>query len=533
MSNTRYIEINSTYRDRSIWPLASEFEIPISQTGTKEILNALDPVSSSMPIFSWSSNNLTINGGNTISGYIGSPSTLPSEAGNICYSSDTGTIIISSSSPFQQLRNYYSSLIIIDTTPGTGLTRRIASSYYLGRNSSSLNYRMQIILGNGFSDNSNFGDSIKITDPTDFSNVNSPLIFVPNGALQENAYNKYILYNETINQYRPILRYDNITDIIQLDTSGSISSTFSTGPIVTGVGAWQTTDNFSLRSIPPNIPILGGVNPVIISTVTVGTTVYTTTSSTIIINNPGGNTLSTITDFYKNQFLRVLPYGDPNVTPADPTDNRYEYDPKPTNNQAARIISYNYYEVIPGTGYGVFKIYPHFNLYNNGIDASVEILPFSYDNFNPFVYTGSLVSQQEMVCYEMSMTSLTLPNYTLAVSQGGRIAFYPYVYVQISNVSASGAGLKNIIYSNNPNTTNVIFRAPIYDVQNPLSTPFVRIDGEGMTQTIKFKPNDNLYFKVTMTTGETYKTLLEEYYSPSSPNPMAQITALFSFKRIN
>jgi hypothetical protein len=104
--------------------------------------------------------------------------------------------------------------------------------------------------------------------------------------------------------------------------------------------------------------------------------------------------------------------------------------------------------------------------------------------------------------------------------------------VQISNVSAAGAGLKNIIYSNNPNSTNVIFRAPIYDVQNPLNTPFVRVDGEGMTQTIKFKPNDNLYFRVSLSTGETYKTILEEYFSPASPNPYAQITALFSFKRI-
>ena len=118
------------------------------------------------------------------------------------------------------------------------------------------------------------------------------------------------------------------------------------------------------------------------------------------------------------------------------------------------------------------------------------------------------------------------------MSQGGRIAFYPFVYVQISNVSSTGAGLKNIIYSNNPNATSVIFRAPIYDIQNPTTTPFVRITGGGMAQTIKFKPNDNLYFKVTLSSGESYQTILPEYYSPRSPNPYAQITALFSFKRL-
>ena len=40
MSNTKYLEFNSNYRNRNLWPLASEFEIPISQTGTKNITNS-------------------------------------------------------------------------------------------------------------------------------------------------------------------------------------------------------------------------------------------------------------------------------------------------------------------------------------------------------------------------------------------------------------------------------------------------------------------------------------------------------------
>ena len=178
------------------------------------------------------------------------------------------------------------------------------------------------------------------------------------------------------------------------------------------------------------------------------TKTISTTANLIIITS---STLSSVTDFYKNEFLRVLPYGDPNTTSIDIC---YEYDTSPSNNQACRITSYNYYQdsSVSSTYYGIFTVYPGFNLYDSGSglgsDASIEILPFSYDNFNPFVYTGSLVSQQDMVCYEMQLISLTLPNYTLSVSQGGRIAFYPYIYIQISNVSTTGAGLKNIIYSN-------------------------------------------------------------------------------------
>ena len=162
----------------------------------------------------------------------------------------------------------------------------------------------------------------------------------------------------------------------------------------------------------------------------------------------------------------------------------------------------------------------------------MEILPFSYDNYNPFVYTGSLVSQQEMVCYEIELLNLILPNAILACGEGGRIAFYPYVYVTLSNVSASGAGLTNILYSNNPNATRVIFRVPIDDLINPLISTFVHLDGDGMVQTMKFKPNDNLYFSITLANGEKYQTVLPEYYSPSMPNPAAQISACFTMKRL-
>ena len=35
MSNPRYLEVDSTYRNRNDWPLAADFQIPIAQTGRK------------------------------------------------------------------------------------------------------------------------------------------------------------------------------------------------------------------------------------------------------------------------------------------------------------------------------------------------------------------------------------------------------------------------------------------------------------------------------------------------------------------
>ena len=41
-------------------------------------------------------------------------------------------------------------------------------------------------------------------------------------------------------------------------------------------------------------------------------------------------------------------------------------------------------------------------------NREVEILGFSYDNHNPFSYSGSVVSQQEMVCYELELLNLNI-----------------------------------------------------------------------------------------------------------------------------
>jgi hypothetical protein len=78
----------------------------------------------------------------------------------------------------------------------------------------------------------------------------------------------------------------------------------------------------------------------------------------------------------------------------------------------------------------------------------------------------------------------------------------------------------------------MVFRVPIYDVQNPLNSSFVKLDGDGMIQTLKFKTNDNIFFSVRLSNGELFKTVDEELYNPFPPNPEIQISAIFSFKRI-
>lgn len=506
--SARYIEFTSGNRNRKVWPLASEFEMLISQSGRNSITSAVDPVSDAMPLFSWTSNNLILGSSSSIPvppNINTANIATPSSTNPVGYTTTGDTFIISTTGPPQQLSNYYYGLVIQDTNPISSGYRRIATSTYIGTDSTG-RYRTQITLLGGFSDAMTYGDRVFINDPTDLTDPSNPQFFVPRGQFQDNAYNGYILYNETANQYRPILKYDGVTALLSLDTTHSTTSTNSSGPTDS---QWLGTYNYSIRKQPPTIPALGTPNPTIIST-----TVSSVTTTPSV-------DYSTLSDAYKNFYLRILPYG----STVSPTDTSYEYDPTPSNNKAYQITGFD------PTSSTFFTTPPFLSV--PAVGSLIEVLPFSYDNFNPFVYTGSLVSQQDMVCYEIQLVSITMPNANLVMGRGGRLAFYPYVYVQISNVSSSGAGLKNIIYSNNPNSTSVIFRAQIYDIQNPLNTPFVRVDGGGMAQIIKFKPNDNLYFKVTLGCGDTIQTVLEEYYSPSAPNPLAQVSAMFSFRRVS
>jgi len=504
MNSLRYIEINSTYRDRYLWPIPGEFEILISQTGRKNKKYSIDPVSLSTPLFSWTSNNFKIGGGSTINLIV--ENTKP-----IQYTSDQLTFIVSTTDQIQQLKNYYIGLVLVDTVTGSSeIKRRIIDYIYLGSYVDGVitKYRAQITVFNSYPETFKPGNQLTISDPSDFSDPFYPILFVPDSIRQENAYNTYILYNETNNQYRNINTFEIRSSLLTLYTQDNNTSTDTSGPID---NTWQTIDNFSIRKIAPLLPSSGTVNTLQISALT---------TTLVVISDPSSILIRT-KNYYRNQFLRTLPY-------ISPADYSYNFNPTPNNNEARRIVYYEY-DIVNSRG--IFKIYPWFTV-NPEIGTYIEILQFSYDNLNPFVYSGSLVSSRELTCYEIQLISLTLPNTTLSAANGGRIAYYTHVYVQLSNISSTGGALKNIVYSNDPNATNIIFRAPIYDTQNPINSHFVKINGDGMIQTIKFKPNDNLYFKVTLPNGEIYNTNLDEYYSPAEPNPKCQISALFSIRKI-
>jgi hypothetical protein len=493
MTSRRYLEIDSAYRDRTTWPDIGYFQVPISQSGRKGRYDAVDPVTFGIPTHLWTPNRVDMSvSSNVVTGVIDTI-LAPNNIGG----TTDGTIVIitATAGSLQKLINYYINLIFDDTT--ISASRRIIEYYYLGTDSTGTNDRAQILLDRHLPDTWQLGDTWSISDPSDLSNTTNPLLFVPAGELQQNAFSGYVCYNETLQEYRGIKDYDEITHILTLDTL--------TNP-VTG---WLLTHNYSLRR---DIPLL--------------TTTVTAVSSSnqITINTP-----STIANYFQGLFIRIIPGSSPYLYNVFTEGNQSTYDPTlnltAPLNQTRRIILSN----IGATT--VLNISPGFTVAPS-VGSVIEILSFKYDNLCPFTYTGSLVSQQEMVCYEIELISLILPNQTLKGGLGATIAKYPFVYVGLQNVSSSGAGLSNIIYSNNPYATTCLFRVPISDITQTTSSNFVKLSGNGMVQTIKFKPNDNILFFVKYPNGEIFNTVAAQRYSPYPPNFLYQLSSMFSLKRI-
>lgn len=486
MSNTRYIEIDSTYRNRTDWPLPANFEIRLAQSGTKGKLDALDPVSLSTPIKVWNSNifNKSITATSPIlTGTIVSSSGVPPSP-YIGASGSQKVIIAQFSLPPQQpqlIKDYYAKAVLTNTSVTPVQQRRIVSSEHV---SSTLNFvTMRFVIESSFGDDVVGGNTITITDPTDLTDLNNPQFFIPVGDLGQDSYIRYFLYNDTLSQSRPISGYDALTHMLTVDTTHSVVATNTAGP-VTG---WTANNSYNIRR---SLPVFNGQ-----------LTAATTTTVTFTVG------VSTEDNFYNGDFVRIKP-----TIPIGPTDN-----------EIRRITRYD------GTTLTA-TVFPPFSA--SPVLTYVEILPFNFDQAVPLNYTGSTVSQQEMVCYEIELLNLILPNNTLVGGRGSRITFYPYVYVEFTNLTSASSGTNGVIYSNNPNSNRMLFRAAVDDIPNPLLSPFIKIDGDGMRQTVKFSPNDNLKFSVRLPDGVIFETNQNETKSPEEPNPSMQISAIFAVRRL-
>lgn len=474
-----YFEINSTYRDRNQFPLPSDFDVEISQTGSRDKYQALDPVSEMAPRRVWIPFP-TINGTLAIPA---SPPYAPFASSGLTYilSIPTG---VANRTP-----NYYRGIVVLVTNSGGIIEKtRILVMRYIETVGGFDLFHTEV--DSPLSSSAIPGSAFTMNDPTELAapgppSLNRFYVWIPLGVPSNNYYIEYYLYNQTRNEWLPILEYFASTRCAIVGFP-PVPDMYERSYRYTN--SWTRNDILTIRLKPvyevSNIVALSANQKII--------TLSATASSVI--------------GYYVGSFLRIqtLPLG--------------------LTKESHRIVSYDPLtkEVTLDVPFSV----------PIAVGDTYEILLFDRDNVFPFVYSGSLVSLREAVCYDVQLLNLVLPNTVLNVASGSRAVYYPFVYVQLIQINNSERQGPNSITSNNPNSRRMLFRALVNDTTNDINSPFIRIDGGGMVQRIKLLPTDSFHFSVHLPNGEIFNVEVPEDYQPEIPNNLIQISALFSFKRV-
>jgi hypothetical protein len=553
MSNRRFVEISSANRNRNQYPQPAEFEVPFapprslntnqqikgyyySQTGYTgpngpigtiytQTMDVADPVTDGVVEYLWPATGSTGATGifRTDTSYIatGPSSTIYNVYVNV--NGPTGSCL---NSPYRTVTDYYvgyqlqapnaaNAAIIQSYTPSSGL----------------------MTLQTPLITTPVWNDPVSIVDPSQLDLDNTYGFTGPPWTLTlpgidacgkkimsyDQAYNGYYVIDETLSQYThstvysTIVSYDYTTRKATLDQK---------------IPGWTITNQYSIRKSLPTqfLNVSTAVGPTSLPLPTLyNQPNYQLNTSNCIFLGPGANMSD---NYYNGQYIYVYPslVANNQITPLTNIEGSCFYINAYIGNgiNACFVNPVNPPNVIRPTQY-----YPSYQSEPISYPINgdyINIVSFSNDNYNPLMYNGSVVSQNETVAYEISLVNLTLPNITLVT--GARIAFYPYVYVEFTNVTAGSSSSKNVIYSNNPNSNRALFLVPITDINDPLRSPFIKLDAGSMTQTVKFKPNDCLRFSVFLPDGTLYQTITSDYYNPSGPNPFCQIDALFGIKRL-
>ena len=160
------------------------------------------------------------------------------------------------------------------------------------------------------------------------------------------------------------------------------------------------------------------------------------------------------------------------------------------------------------------------------------VYPFLNEGVVSLNFTGSHYTQSQMCCYEMTVLNLILPNREIDSLDSLLTSGYPYVLLEISNVSQPNARNKNAIYSNNPSAVNSTFVCAISDVNNPLTTKFIKISSDGSVQTLKFSPMDDLKVRVLLPSGDPLVYVQNDNLPPSFVNPFLQLNIFLEIKKL-
>ena len=438
----KYLEIDSTYRNRSEFPNPTQFNLISAHSGTNiTSSSSISPISLATPVITY----IPIDIDN-----LSATSVQASESN----SSTSFIVCFPTASNPNHKTDYYRGLQLQVDAGVTDLGRITVQSWeYL--NTVGINDCFRI----SFTPSLNATlystiDSIDFVSSTDFTIGN---VFIPIGTKASQTYKDYFIYNETSNQYTPILAYDGYNSLAN----------------ITPQATWNLTDTISLRKELPQ---------------ELGSFQAGSTNTSVVLAATANSEPESLT----GSFLRITEPGSPNI------------------GQICSIVSYN--------GSPTFVANLNCTLPSIPIVGDTyEILSFSKDGYVPLNYSGTHTSQE--VCYEIQLVNLIIPN--VGVKAGGIISNYPYLYVEFQNYTTSSGGTTNVIYSNNPNATKKLFRIPVTDISPSSINSFLTLDKCYMAQMININPYNSFKFGVYLPNGSPLELSILDSVNPLSPESVS------------
>jgi len=514
MNNTRYLEVSSSNRNRNQFPYPSDFDIIL---GVPSLLNIQDPIITGTNLFIFGNFSGAISVGTIAEGSTTNAIILKQEytTSNTENTMPFGYDVNDSATILNTDPLFYNGLILAPGSDGIisdPIETRVITSYDPTSATVYVNqsFKQSTIIPGLIYSITIFIESSK--------QINLPVVdaFLRKASIFSEYYNNYYLVNQTQSMYEninsnKIVRYNAELRILNLQNilSGNISDLFSI-----------------VKYLPENKFVITDVDPQKLQITLDPSLTY--------------GTGHFIGKYVYNTGI-ILPIQ--TIFPINPFDygqQSIDYDSKVAN-IAFLVTDYSGFpeNILTVSEYSTNNLkfsefypraYTESPLYGP-CTTIVSISSLVQDNFYPLQYSGSIVSQNEAVNYEISLIQLCLPNVILKT--GSRIAQYSYIYVEFRPIGSPSTVSKNVIYSNNPNSENALFSIAVTDVVRSENSVFTRIS-TNQVQTIKIKPNDSYHFSVFLSDGSLFIPYDTEFTdkSPFPPNQFLQIEAVFGFYRL-
>jgi hypothetical protein len=192
-------------------------------------------------------------------------------------------------------------------------------------------------------------------------------------------------------------------------------------------------------------------------------------------------------------------------------------------NTYCKIVDYNNSTLVASIQPGINQ-----NRFIGGGADIIEVSQNTEDNSKNIFYRT--LGAPNVRYYELTLQYLTLPNLVVDGLRGGLLDNYPFVYVHIYNDGFQQS--INVMYSNNLNSGQAIFKVPIDKNLYNRPTSFYTLKPTTQNQIIAFNPMQDLRFKITLPSGLTLKYKTPDTLSPFEPNPLVQISLLVSIKPV-